>query len=143
MQSNLCGNPMKCKLKALFIGITISILIGNIVPNVFLTPETETTAFGTWTEAAHPYYDAPELEEDFYLEYSIPSQGNWASTARHSSKNKRIHPTANTKSGVSCLKGKEHKDYYTSPIYSLSIRRFSSGCNEGRLQLISFGRLVI
>ena len=134
---------MKCKLKALFIGISISILIGNIVPNVFLTPETETTAFGTWTEAAHPYYDAPELEEDFYPEYFIPSQGNWASTARHSSKNKRIHPTYNTKNGVSYLKEKEHKDYYTSPIHLQSTKRFSSSCNKARHQLISFGRLII
>ena len=143
MQSNLCGSNMKCKLKALFIGISISILIGNIVPNVFLTPVTETTAFGTWIEAAYPYYDASELEEDFYPEYSIPSQSNWASIARHSSKNKRIHPTSNTKNGVSYLKRKEHKDYYTLPIYSPSIKRFSSSCNEGRLQLISFGRLII
>ena len=134
---------MKCKLKALFIGISISILIGNFVPNVFLAPETETTAFGACIEAAYPYYDAPELEEDFYPEYFIPSQGNWASTARHSSKNKRIHPTSNTKNGVSYLKEKEHKDYYTSPIQLQSAKRISSNCNKARHQLISFGRLII
>ena len=134
---------MKCKLKALFIGISISILIGNFVPNVFLAPETETTAFGACIEAAHPYYDAPDLEEDFYPEYFIPSQGNWASTARHSSKNKRIQPTSSTKNGVSYLNEKEHKDYYTSPIHLQSTKRFSSSCNKARHQLISFGRLII
>ena len=134
---------MRCKIKALFIGISISFLIGNIIPNVFLMPETETTAPGAWIESACLYVDIPELEEDYYPEYSNPSQGNWASTTRHTSKNKRIHPTSNTKNGVSYLKGKEHKDYYISPIHSPSIRRFSSGCNEARLQLISFGRLII
>ena len=143
MQSNLCSNHMKCKLKALFIGISISVLIGNIVPNVFSTPETETTAFGACIETAYQHYDVPELEEDFYPEFSIPSQGNWASTARHSSKNKRIHPTSNTKNGVSYLNEKEHKDYYTSPIHLQSTKRFSSSCNKARHQLISFGRLII
>ena len=143
MHSNLCGSNMKCKFKALFIGVSISILIGNIVPNVCLTPKTVTTALGVWTKTACLYYDIPELEEDFYLENSIPSQSYWVTTARHSSKNKRIHPTFITKNGVSYLWRKEHKDYYISPIYSLSARRFSSNCNESRLQLISFGRLII
>ena len=133
---------MKCKLKALFIGISISFFIGNIVSNVFLTPEVGLSNFDTWTETACIYYDVSDIEKDEYSEYSIPYHTNLAHS-RHSSQNKRIKQTSSSKMGMFAQKGKEYKKYYHLPLYSKSTSGFSSRLTEARLYLISLGRLII
>ena len=134
---------MKYELKLLFIGIALSFFIGNIFSNVLFTPEVGEASFGTWTETAYLYQITPELEEDSYSEYSIPSSQNAAHTPRHTSKSKRTNHSSSYMNGLSFLKGKEHKDSYTSPLFTDSNRRFSSGMNEAKQNLIYFGRLII
>ena len=134
---------MKCKLKALFIGISISFLIGNIVPNVFLTPEVGLPNFDTWAETAYIYQDFLELKKDNHLEYSFSSHANLAYSIRHSSQNKRVQPSSSSRNGLFALKGKEYKDYYHPLLYPESIKGFSSRLAKVKLYLISLGRLII
>ena len=129
------------KLKALFMGISISILIGSMIPDALFASEAEETYFGTWSETAYFYKGALDLEEDYHPG-SVPSNANQALTNRQLSKNNRLNPSSSSRHGLPFIRGKEHKDYY-SLIYTESTRRSSSGLNEARLQLISFGRLII
>ena len=140
---NICGNYMKCKFKLLFIGIVLCFFFGNIISNAFLTPEEGSSSFGTWTETAYLHQTAPELEEDTFSESPHSSFQHIANTSRHSFKSKRTnHPSSYT-NGFSSLKGKEHKNYYTSHLFTCISKRCSSGLNAARQNLISFGRLII
>lgn len=134
---------MKYTFKLLFISITILLFTGNIFSNALFIPEVEEISFGTWTETAYIYNETPELEEDTISGYSISSPQSIAYTLRHIPKSKRTNNPPSYLNGLSFFKGKEHKNYYTSSLFIGSIRRFSSGMNEARQYLISFGRLII
>ena len=133
---------MKCNLKLLLIGITLYFLFGNIISHAFLTPEAGESYFITWTEATY-FHSTPKLEEDTFSESSIPSTPNVACTFRHTFKNKRINPPSSYTNGFISLKGKEQKNYYILHPFTFFCRRFSSGLNEAKQNLISFGRLII
>ena len=140
---NICGNYMKCKFKLLFIGIVLCFFFGNIISNAFLTSEEGSLSFGTWTETAYLHQMTPEWEEDTFSESSHSSPQHIANTSRHTFKSKRPnHPSSYT-NGFSSLKGKEHKNYYNSHLFNNFSKKFSSGLNETRHNLISFGRLII
>ena len=134
---------MKCNLKRLFIGITLCFFFGNIISRTLLAPEVGESPFNTGTKTAYLHQITPELEEDNFSESSIPSLHNIANTLRHTFNSKRTnHPTSYT-NGYYSLKGKEYKNYYLYHLFTNFYQRFSSGLNEARLNLISFGRLII
>ena len=134
---------MERKIKALFIGIVLSVLFGNLLSNAFVTPEAGVSSFGTVAETLSLYNDVPELEEDLFLESSVPSANSLASTHRQFSKNKRINPSSSLKNGWAISNSKEHKELYISSLFNKSTKRFSSGLIVARLHLISLGKLII
>ena len=134
---------MKCNLKLLFIGIALCFFFGSIISNAFFTPEEGSLSFGTWPETAYLHQMTPEWEEDTISEPSHSSPQHIANTFRYTFKSKRTnHPSSYT-NGFSSLKGREHKNYYTSHPITCFCKRFSSGLNAARQNLISFGRLII
>ena len=140
---NICGNYMKRTLRLLFIGIALCFFFGNIISHAFLAPKVGEPNFGTWSETAYFHQITLEWEEDTFSEPPIPSPQNIANTLRYTFKSKRTNHPSSYQNGFYSIKGKEHKNYYNSHLFNYFSKKISSGLNEARHNLISFGRLII
>ena len=130
---------MECKIKALFISIALSFLMGNLIYSNTFTSKAEETPFGRLAETAHFYEDNLDWEE--LSAYQIISELHEGDALRHFPPTKRINNSSSSKSGLILTKRKQF--LYTSPLTFESSRRFPSGLTEARQYLISLGKLII
>lgn len=132
---------MDCKRKSLLISISLSFLLGYIVPKVFLMPESIDKSFDTFAGVVCFYDHILDLEETSVSEYNFFPGINEGDALRHFSPNKRVNNYPSAKNGLSSIP----KEYlpYTSSIILESTPRFLSGLSEGRKRLIHFGILII
>lgn len=132
---------MDCKRKSLLISISLSFLLGYIVPKVFLMPESIDKSFDTFAGVVCFYDHILDLKETSVSEYDFFSEINEGDALRHFITNKRVNNNSSAKNGLSSIK----KDYipYTTSLKLESTPRFLSGLGEGRKRLIHFGILII
>ena len=134
---NMCDSIMKYKARLLFIGITISFLIGCLSKVDFFTSEDLETSVGPLVETLHDHSSDPEE-----IILSTPSSKTHVGDAlRRFSQTKRISSSSSLRYGLVFAKRKHY--LYTSTQYLESFKRFPSGLMEAKQYLISLGRLII
>ena len=134
---NMCDSIMKYKARLLFIGITISFLIGCLSKVDFFTSEDLETSVGPLVETLHDHSFDPEE-----IILSTPSSETHVGDAlRHFSQTKRISSSSSLRYGLVFAKRKHY--LYTSTQYLESFKRFPSGLMKAKRYLISLGRLII
>ena len=134
---NICDSIMKYKARLLFIGITISFLIGCLSKVDFFTSEDLETSVGALVETLHDHSFDPEE-----IILSTPSSETHVGDAlRHFSQTKRISSSSSLRYGLVFAKRKHY--LYTSTQYLESFKRFPSGLMKAKRYLISLRRLII
>mgnify|MGYP003473158313 FL=1 len=134
---NMCDSIMKYKARLLFIGITISFLIGCLSKVDFFTSEDLETSVGPLVETLHDHSSDPEE-----IILSTPSSETHVGDAlRRFSQTKRISSSSSLRYGLFFAKRKHY--LYTSTQYLESFKRFPSGLMKAKRYLISLGRLII
>lgn len=134
---NMCDSIMKYKARLLFIGITISILIGCLSKVDFFTSEDLETSVGPLVETLHDHSSDPEE-----IILSTPSSETHVGDAlRRFSQTKRISSSSSLRYGLVFAKRKHY--LYTSTQYLESFKRFPSGLMKAKRYLISLRRLII
>ena len=134
---NMCDSIMKYKARLLFIGITISFLIGCLSKVDFFTSEDLKTSVGPLVETLHDHSSDPEE-----IILSTPSSETHVGDAlRRFSQTKRISSSSSLRYGLVFAKRKHY--LYTSTQYLESFKRFPSGLMKAKRYLISLGRLII
>ena len=134
---NMCDSIMKYKARLLFIGITISFLIGCLSKVDFFTSEDLETSVGPLVETLHDHSSDPEE-----IILSTPSSETHVGDAlRRFSQTKRISSSSSLRYGLVFAKRKHY--LYTSTQYLESFKRFPSGLMKAKRYLISLGRLII
>ena len=134
---NMCDSIMKYKARLLFIGITISFLIGCLSKVDFFTSEDLETSVGPLVETLHDHSSDPEE-----IILSTPSSETHIGDAlRRFSQTKRISSSSSLRYGLVFAKRKHY--LYTSTQYLESFKRFPSGLMKAKRYLISLGRLII
>ena len=136
---NMCDSIMKYKARLLFIGITISFLIGCLSKASLHPSEDIDTSIGTLTEALYAHHQIPDSEEFIISESS--SDTHVGDALRRFSQTKRISSSSSLRYGLVFAKRKHH--LYTSIQYLESFKRFPSGLMKAKRYLISLGRLII
>lgn len=134
---NMCDSIMKYKARLLFIGITISFLIGCLSKVDFFTSEDLETSVGPLVETLHDHSSDPEE-----IILSTPSSETHVGDAlRRFSQTKRISNSSSLRHGLVFAKRKHY--LYTSTQYLESFKRFPSGLMKAKRYLISLRRLII
>jgi len=134
---NMCDSIMKYKARLLFIGITISFLIGCLSKVDFFTSEDLETSVGPLVETLHDHSSDPEE-----IILSTPSSETHVGDAlRRFSQTKRISSSSSLRYGLVFAKRKHY--LYTSTQYLESFKRFPSGLMKAKRYLISLRRLII
>lgn len=134
---NMCDSIMKYKARLLFIGITISFLIGCLSKVDFFTSEDLETSVGPLVENLHDHSSDPEE-----IILSTPSSETHVGDAlRRFSQTKRISSSSSLRYGLVFAKRKHY--LYTSTQYLESFKRFPSGLMKAKRYLISLRRLII
>lgn len=130
---------MVCKIKALFISIALSFLIGCLAYSNNFTSEAEEVPFGTLAETSY-FYDEDDDREEVPV-YQLISEFNEGDALRHFSQSKRVNNPSSSK--LSPFLSKRKHIIYISPLTFESTRRFPSRLTEARQYLISLGKLII
>lgn len=134
---NMCDSIMKYKARLLFIGITISFLIGCLSKVDFFTSEDLETSVGPLVETLHDHSSDPEE-----IILSTPSSETHVGDAlRRFSQTKRISSSSSLRYGLVFAKRKHY--LYTSTQYLESFKRFPSSLMKAKRYLISLRRLII
>lgn len=137
----MCYSNMKCKFKALFISITLSILIGCVAKANLYTSEAIETPFGSLAETVYFYDYLLDLEETSVSRHDILSELNEGEALRHFPQTKRVNNSSSSKYGLAFIK--RHHIIHSSSLIIEPYRRFPSGLTEARQYLISLGKLII
>lgn len=130
---------MKCKIRLLFVGITVSLLIGCLLKAFLFTSEDNEMSFGPIAETLYIHDYTLDSEENLLSESSSESQVGDA--LRRFSQTKRISNPSSPRYGLTLTKRKHH--LYISTQLLESFRRFPSNLMEAKQYLISLGRLII
>ena len=130
---------MKCKIRLLFVGIAISLVIGCLSKAFLFTSEDNEKSVGPIAETLYIHDYTLDSEENLLSESSSESQVGDA--LRRFSQTKRISNPSSPRYGLTLIKRKHH--LYISTQHPESFKRFPSGLMEAKQYLISLGRLII
>ena len=132
---------MKCKTKNLLISMVLSFLTGYIAISNLVISEAGEIPFGITAESIFFYDHTLDSEEAMVSEQTMSAPIYIGDALRNYSPTKRLNPSSSSTYRVFFTRRND-----TTHVLSLSLktpRRFSSGMNEARQYLISFGRLII